>query len=781
MSLVNGPIPDVFWSGANDMVFGSGDLEGLSQRCVRMDVCGHSMPGERKPALPFSARAFYFSRRQRYSCQAVVYKFPGRPSPRAAAAVSQHLAVLPAANFVRPLSEPPRKRSLSRDANKHRARNTHAYLIPVAPSWIENLSKIDTENCCAIRVQSWTGDRDEIHFETPKSAPIPIWDARHTPCRRNLKLALLPNLPRHLHHERTALMLAVLSSLRFTFLAGNGNGILLDAYEKIILLTSQFCHRIERWRERQTDRDIVVRELSLPSGVNVNYHCPGKCPRNRALLYKEATRWLICACCWREGKGDWERFLNPPAPILHLHLPIPIIWQLSIQRQTVKRGRFIYDHTKSRKCRLGDLSAKKVPPQPQANSLSQHTSEGVEQPLGTERDGAVVAHWTRIWEDPGSIRGPASLISVFHGFPKSLQANVGMGPKQRPWPIPSRSCFHNSSLCPRVTTIARTRPEELFACDGEDWWVHVGMFVRAPAARQHARGCTFSGTSLPERNDPTLVLFLFPAPQSPALAGRGCSPPPPPQPFWFVLDHTSPERDRAAQHPRPQPCFSDLTAATIFLARRAETQHVAVLRPSPSARFSPPPQPPLRPFWLRPPNRCSPSTPLYPAGGIMLSPLAPRATPTHTAVAFIRRGKPVVPGNGARLVSAEHWILARLTSPHPAIQFVPKKFYRVEVGALGGPVQSANIVVGVPLHRDGDSIVMKQIVASELYGPNVLITKIECKNHIMRNYKWRSREIATTNVTGSVPGSVRRLLNADRQLCNKVQKRRRLAFATKNR
>ncbi|KAJ8895981.1 hypothetical protein PR048_001322 [Dryococelus australis] len=36
----------------------------------------------------------------------------------------------------------------------------------------------------------------------------------------------------------------------------------------------------------------------------------------------------------------------------------------------------------------------------------------------------------------------------------------------------------------------------------------------------------------------------------------------------------------------------------------------------------------------------------------------------------------------------------RLTSPHPAIQFVPKMFYRVEVGALGGPVQSANIVVG---------------------------------------------------------------------------------------
>ncbi|KAJ8871611.1 hypothetical protein PR048_027938 [Dryococelus australis] len=47
-------------------------------------------------------------------------------------------------------------------------------------------------------------------------------------------------------------------------------------------------------------------------------------------------------------------------------------------------------------------------------------------------------------------------------------------------------------------------------------------------------------------------------------------------------------------------------------------------------------------------------------------------------------------------LSNEFW--PHLTSPHPAIQFVPNMFYRVEVGALGGPVQSANIVVGVPLH-----------------------------------------------------------------------------------
>ncbi|KAJ8874028.1 hypothetical protein PR048_024868 [Dryococelus australis] len=46
----------------------------------------------------------------------------------------------------------------------------------------------------------------------------------------------------------------------------------------------------------------------------------------------------------------------------------------------------------------------------------------------------------------------------------------------------------------------------------------------------------------------------------------------------------------------------------------------------------------------------------------------------------------------------------RLTSPRPAIQFVPMMFYRVEVGALGGPVQSANIVVGCSDASDPGSI-----------------------------------------------------------------------------
>ncbi|KAJ8866344.1 hypothetical protein PR048_032187 [Dryococelus australis] len=45
-------------------------------------------------------------------------------------------------------------------------------LRPVAPLWLETRSeigsRIDTENCCTIRVQSWTGDRDEFQFKPPK-------------------------------------------------------------------------------------------------------------------------------------------------------------------------------------------------------------------------------------------------------------------------------------------------------------------------------------------------------------------------------------------------------------------------------------------------------------------------------------------------------------------------------------------------------------------------------------------------------------------------------------
>ncbi|KAJ8888599.1 hypothetical protein PR048_008091 [Dryococelus australis] len=45
-------------------------------------------------------------------------------------------------------------------------------LCPVAPSWFETRSQIgsknDTQKCCTIRVQYWTGDRDDVLFEPPK-------------------------------------------------------------------------------------------------------------------------------------------------------------------------------------------------------------------------------------------------------------------------------------------------------------------------------------------------------------------------------------------------------------------------------------------------------------------------------------------------------------------------------------------------------------------------------------------------------------------------------------
>ncbi|KAJ8873906.1 hypothetical protein PR048_024742 [Dryococelus australis] len=56
----------------------------------------------------------------------------------------------------------------------------------------------------------------------------------------------------------------------------------------------------------------------------------------------------------------------------------------------------------------------------------------------------------------------------------------------------------------------------------------------------------------------------------------------------------------------------------------------------------------------------------------------------------------------------------RLTSP-PAILFVPKMFYRVEVGALGGPVKSANIVVGLEV-----TAVSRNPVLSRAPGDRIL-------------------------------------------------------------
>jgi len=43
---------------------------------------------------------------------------------------------------------------------------------------------------------------------------------------------------------------------------------------------------------------------------------------------------------------------------------------------------------------------------------------------------------------------------------------------------------------------------------------------------------------------------------------------------------------------------------------------------------------------------------------------------------------------------------------------------------------------------DGDSSVTKKLSIANPYGPNCKIKKIECKNHILRNYMNRVTEIA---------------------------------------
>ncbi|KAJ8891229.1 hypothetical protein PR048_010744 [Dryococelus australis] len=77
--------------------------------------------------------------------------------------------------------------------------------------------------------------------------------------------------------------------------------------------------------------------------------------------------------------------------------------------------------------------------------------------LGTERGGAVV---TGIREDLGSISGSAILISVFHGFPKSLQRRLGWVPNEGhglflpyPSPIPVQPS-------PSLMTSLSTRPHD---------------------------------------------------------------------------------------------------------------------------------------------------------------------------------------------------------------------------------------------------------------------------------------------------------------------------------
>lgn len=51
---------------------------------------------------------------------------------------------------------------------------------------------------------------------------------------------------------------------------------------------------------------------------------------------------------------------------------------------------------------------------------------------------------------------------------------------------------------------------------------------------------------------------------------------------------------------------------------------------------------------------------------------------------------------------------------------------------------------------DGDSSVYNKLLNAMPYGPNLLIEKVECKNHIIRNYSNRLKEIAQNSKLGNV-------------------------------
>lgn len=79
---------------------------------------------------------------------------------------------------------------------------------------------------------------------------------------------------------------------------------------------------------------------------------------------------------------------------------------------------------------------------------------------------------------------------------------------------------------------------------------------------------------------------------------------------------------------------------------------------------------------------------------------------------------------------------------------------------------SMHNVIYDKLIGDGDSSVMNKLALSKPYGPEFYIKKIECINHILRNYCNRILDISTRRKCSSgtiVPGILRKTLK-DRRL-----------------
>jgi len=74
---------------------------------------------------------------------------------------------------------------------------------------------------------------------------------------------------------------------------------------------------------------------------------------------------------------------------------------------------------------------------------------------------------------------------------------------------------------------------------------------------------------------------------------------------------------------------------------------------------------------------------------------------------------------------------------------------------------SMHNVIFNKLIGDGDSSVMKKLSLVKPYGPDMFIKKIECVNHILRNYCNRIVDMSTRRKSTSgmvVPGVLRKIL-----------------------
>lgn len=70
----------------------------------------------------------------------------------------------------------------------------------------------------------------------------------------------------------------------------------------------------------------------------------------------------------------------------------------------------------------------------------------------------------------------------------------------------------------------------------------------------------------------------------------------------------------------------------------------------------------------------------------------------------------------------------------------------------------SNNLIYSHLIGDGDSSVMKKINLAKPYGNDVIVKKVECTNHILRNYSNRLKDISTkrkSTLGTVVPGFIR--------------------------